>query len=650
VIKKSQFFLVFASLLFPFSASTAGSNDCTNLLTQLNAEYLKLHKAKEKAFWAQRMHLPGTKPDTFEKAELALKAYTSDPKMVERIEAELKEAVYSEEEKTGLQGWLRFFKSYTISDPQAISLQAELLSAEQKLYNLRNHEFKSGYKDPETGKFVAQSGGVLATTIKTHPNEAVRKAAYQGLLDIETFVLNHGFVEIVKLRNKLARQLGYKDYYDYKLTITEGLSKDQLFEVFDDLEVKTRVAQHALLDGLIAKLGAEAILPWNLGHYSSGDVETRLDPYYSFSQAVERWGKTMAALGIDYKGATIQIDLLDRKGKYSNGFMHGPVPSLDVNGAFSPAAINFSANASPAQIGSGKRAATTLAHEGGHAAHFSNICMPGACFSQEFAPTSVASAETQSMFLDDIVDRDPQWLARYATHCETGQPMPAELIKDYLVETQRFLAHELRSMLLVSLFEKDLYEMPESEMTAENILALARKKEQNVLFMSASPRPLLSIPHLPSGEGSAYYHGYLLAQMAVYQTQDYFFGKYGYITDNPNVGPELREKYWKPGNSKTFFEFIQSLTGKPFSADSAVARVNASPDEIRASVDAALEAEKHIPRYTKPIRLKAKIRMVHGSKVIASNANRQGFKKMAKRYGKWIAEQAKKQSKPKSQK
>lgn len=50
---------------------------------------------------------------------------------------------------------------------------------------------------------------------------------------------------------------------------------------------------------------------------------------------------------------------------------------------------------------------------GGHAAHFANIDQGSPFFSQERAPTSVAYAENQSMFLDSLMG-DGDWLARYA--------------------------------------------------------------------------------------------------------------------------------------------------------------------------------------------------------------------------------------------
>ena len=106
----------------------------------------------------------------------------------------------------------------------------------------------------------------------------------------------------------------------------------------------------------------------------------------------------------------MNLDLLVRKGKYENGFMHGPVPPFvrQGNGC-------RRASTSPAwrSRGSGAYGLNTLFHEGGHAAHFANIRQNAPCFSQEFPPTSMAYAETQSMFCDSLLD-DADWLKRYA--------------------------------------------------------------------------------------------------------------------------------------------------------------------------------------------------------------------------------------------
>lgn len=53
--------------------------------------------------------------------------------------------------------------------------------------------------------------------------------------------------------------------------------------------------------------------------------------------------------------------------------------------------------------------------------------------------------------------------------------------------------------------------------------------------------------------------------MSVHQTREYFKQKYGYIVDNPNVGPTLATSYWKCGNSKPFLQIVKDLTGKELS-------------------------------------------------------------------------------------
>lgn len=50
--------------------------------------------------------------------------------------------------------------------------------------------------------------------------------------------------------------------------------------------------------------------------------------------------------------------------------------------------------------------------------------------------------------------------------------------------------------------------------------------------------------------------------MSVHQTRQYFKEKYGFIVDNPNVGPTLASAYWECGNSKPFLQIVKDLTGK----------------------------------------------------------------------------------------
>jgi hypothetical protein len=606
-----------------------------SLLTNLNQRYLQLHMAKENAFWESKMGLKEAVEGDFETKEIELKAYISDASILPIIRTELERTDLSEEERLGLQGWLRFFEANTIESPEAIALQKKIIEMEGALERQRR-DMELGYIDPVTGEFRQASSVELALLISASPDEAVRRAAWEGLRSIERFVLDNGFLDIVRERNRLGRMLGYEDYYDYKVTVNEGFSKQKLFELLDELEAHTRDACLKSVEDVIETKGGAAADPWNFDYYTTGDTTAMTDPYHRFDLAVQRWGELFHTMGIRYNGANLTLDLVDRRGKYENGFMHGPVPGYVDSGTYLPARINFTANAVPGKVGSGHRAMKTLLHEGGHAAHFSNIMMPAPCFSQEFTPTSVALAETQSMFLDSVMN-DPDWLVRYA-HNSSGEPMPVSLIQKVLEQNHRYRAHQLRKMLAVSYSEKALYEMSEDELTPENVLKVLRSIEQQMLFQEGSSRPILSIPHLISGEASAYYHGYILAQMAVYQTRDFFIRRDGYIMDNPKVGPDLARSYWRPGNAKSFLEIVEDLTGEPFSANATTALVNKSLDEVFAEAIKAIEREREIPHPEAPVDLDATITIIHGDEVIA-DTNSATFKEMSEHFAEWIRQQ-----------
>ena len=228
----------------------------------------------------------------------------------------------------------------------------------------------------------------------------------------------------------------------------------------------------------------------------------------------------------------------------------------------------------------------------------------------------MAYAETQSMFLDSLID-DADWMKLYAKN-DNGESVPDSVIQNIIESTQPFRAYQERSIAVVPYFERALYAMDEEELTAENITKLARDTEQKILGLACSPRPLLAIPHLLSDESACSYQGYLLANMAVYQTRAYFTNKYGYLCDNPAIGPALAEHYWKPGNSVTHNDTIMALTGEGFNAKYLAEECNASVEQ--AWQNAQEKIKQALQRVQPEIAdLNAKIIVVDGSEVLASN-------------------------------
>ena len=559
-------------------------------VNNFNEQYAAKHEAFENQFWGTKMNLsrgPGA-PYTSERlarTKSEMEAILSNDVTLKSAKEHL--ASIGEADKDSnlvktLKIIIRTCQCYNMSDsPGAQDIRSQTSKIEAELEEKRNH-MTLGYSvtktDGQDGSnkktFVEASSVALRNLMRTSDDEAIRKAAYEGLRSIGPFVCSNGFCEIIKLRNKLAKALGKEDYYDYTIQNAEGFDKKRLFEILDGLEVSTRPLMEEARKELARRHGDEALEPYNIGYMMAGDVVKKMDSYFPFSKSVECYARSYAAMNIGYEGATMCLDLLDRKGKYSNGFCHWPVPAwVRPDGTFQPSKTNFTSLADPAAVGSGHTALVTLMHEAGHAAHFANIKQPSPLFSQERAPTSVAYAENQSMFLDSLVE-DAAWMAKYARNND-GKPIPFDIVEERIKSTHPFAVFQLRAMLAVSYFEKALYELPDDKVTPESIMHIADEIERSIQG-GFSPRPLLSVPHILSDEASCYYQGYTLAEMSVHQTREWFFKTEGFIVDNPKVGPTLARYYWQCGNSKNFLDIVRDLTGKDLTGDAWTKMLNES--------------------------------------------------------------------------
>jgi hypothetical protein len=185
----------------------------------------------------------------------------------------------------------------------------------------------------------------LRNKLSTDADEGTRRAVYEGLCTIGPFVIDHGLLDIIKLRNKLAKALGFEDYYDYKVTNAEGFGKAKLFAMLDGLEKGTRPIMAKAREEFAKRYGDDGLEPWNMSYKMSGSIVVKMDPYFPFSKAVERYVRSYGAMNITYQGARVAWKPMDKP--------------------FVPSVANFTSLADPAAVGSGLTALRTLMHEAG---------------------------------------------------------------------------------------------------------------------------------------------------------------------------------------------------------------------------------------------------------------------------------------------
>lgn len=395
---------------------------------------------------------------------------------------------------------------------------------------------------------------------ETDDNELARQA-WSGYMAVGRKV-NEKLPELVRLRNQVARKLGFENYFKMMLELQE-LEESELFAIFDELDELTRppfMQIKARLDQKMSdrfKLSAEELRPWHTDDLFFQEAprlgQVSLDEIYSDRDPVKMSVKHYASMGLETDAIVQRSSLYEKEGKSPHAFCINIDRYDDVR-----VLCNVKPNVNWMD---------TMHHELGHGVYDQYIAEEVPYLLR--APSHIMTTEGMAMlfgaltkrreFLDKVVDLEPQALERYADELERS------------LQIEKLVFSRWTQVMLR--FEQGMYSNPDQDL---NRLWWSLKKKYQGLnppddMSGADYAAKMHIVGAP-----VYYHNYMLGDLFASQVQSYaarqILGRKRpaalAFTGQKEVGSYFRLAIFGPGNLYSWRDLIRRATGEPLSARS----------------------------------------------------------------------------------
>lgn len=407
------------------------------------------------------------------------------------------------------------------------------------------------------GKKMADSE--VRKVLKESKNSDRRKATWEASKQVGAAV-ETDLRELVKLRNQMARELGYKNFHTLQLELSEQ-NGDDLIRLFDELDNLTRQPFEQAKAEIDAKLAAGCgvavaeLRPW---HYhdpffqeSPAVFDANLDAPYAKADILKICRDFYAGVGLPIDDVLARSDLYEKPGKSPHAFC----TDIDREGD-----VRVLANIVPNEYWAG-----TMLHELGHAVYSSkNIprSLPYTVRGEAHILTTEGIAmlferfSKSRLFLEAIglPISDPDKFAAAA----------AKVQKNQLLIFSRWCQVMLR-------FEKAMYENPDQDLNklwwdlVEKYQGMKRPEGRNMPDYGSKIH-ICSAP--------VYYHNYMMGQLFASQLhhticKDVCGGrdpKAALYNGDKKVGDFLKTKVFAPGRTRNWNELTKYATGEYLNA------------------------------------------------------------------------------------
>ncbi len=549
--------IIIIIVLFYFNNSRRALSEDPKLVKNANdivEEFLSwapaLEKKKNFAWWEASISGAEKDWEKVQKASDEFDAKLSNPEIFQKIKSS-----YEQIEKIGGANSplgrqiLLIFNSYAQkqADPETLKRINVLASKVEKNFNV--------YRADVNGKKL--NDNEIKEILQGSDDTKLRQKAWEGSKGVGA-VVSKDLLDLVRLRNEVAVDAGYKNYQDMALRLDEH-DPEKLLKLMDDLDSLTRESFEEAkkeMDDALAKnvrKQVEDLRPWDYHDpffQSAPNIyKTNLDKLYKDKDLVKLTEDFYAGIGLPVDKMMKKSSLFPQKGKSQHAFCN----DMDREGD-----VRVLANIAPDDYWM-----DTMLHEFGHAVYFSSYIPKSLPFILR-GPSHTLTTEGVAMLMGRLPHYGP-WLEQMNLIHLSGMEKN-EIYKTADGIRINGLLVFSRWVQVMFRFEKALYENPDQNLN--KVWWDLVEKYQGIKPPEGRDAPdWASKVHIAMAP--VYYHNYLLGELFASQTwhamadefADGDLNKLGFVY-NPEIGRFLQEKIINPGNTMSWNDLTKYATGE----------------------------------------------------------------------------------------
>ncbi len=356
-------------------------------------------------------------------------------------------------------------------------------------------------------------------------------------------VLAPQILSLVHLRNRVARSLGYSDFFQMQLALQE-VDEAWLLSVFDKLSTQSDAAYNALVESIeIAQSRSFGVGRLELGPWSWSDPFGQEDPLPMESldslvadvNIAEVCKKAYAKMGIDVGAMIAKSDMEERLGKSQHAFCINVDRGIDIR------MLN--------NVKNSVKWLEIVLHEMGHGIYEMGLNPSLPWLLRE--PPHMITTEAMALLAGRQAYRSDGLQQILGKSCSEAD---GSLRRRQLIFS--------RWVLVMHHFERELYRDPSQPLNLLWWRLVERYQKIRAPKHREAKADWAAKYHI--GLAPVYYFSYLLGEMLASSLQETCGASFLFSN---KAGEFLQEKLFFPGNRMSWGDLVMEATGKPLSPD-----------------------------------------------------------------------------------